>query len=653
MLRQHLKHHSYSQLGFKTSKVAQRSQFTDENGKFQNIDSEEFDSPINLESRNEWQKRLDTSKFSDKTKECIKHIENLLCDHWSSHYDNLWDTLNKRLDVRMPLDEMALRETISNHLKKQVDSIPVQKYVDLFSDLYADGKLSSYKFLKFDDIKRNKLKKKTSSVKIAITVDTVEERRLLDQLAESALSKVKDTVSNEMKERIMKELNRPGSYGDSAVELANKIIREERKKLDNEMADAPDAKKEELRERIRALYEEQQYNIQRIMRTETINAYAVSTLRGYKEQGIEKVKWNSHNDNRTCNICLSLNGIEFGVDELLSKGDLPIAETTHPQCRCFLTPVVSFVTFDEFEKQYKDSPTDFAPSETVVDTAQIEELADIIQNLQTRVSEIKNLPVEFIEPVSSVMNAIEGSEYANMMPKEIHIVPDAANTDDFKKKVGDEIADSMQGQVTEFTSDNNTSYVSGFSMKDEKPSASFVRVWAKNIWDQDLETRRAFDKSFDQAQSRSRPEDISPSLAQNLVETLDPYAVARRVQIGPVEGVTFNKKFKGDDEERVRSILQGAGATQSEIESILKWRSEYVIYDLDSGGVIESDRPVNANTFVSEVAALDPYHYFVESMVSYYTMPLQLKDRDPEMYEFIGSRYYGNKEFENADPTKT
>jgi SPP1 gp7 family putative phage head morphogenesis protein len=629
---------------------------TDNTGRFpQNVDATPWESPINLESRNEWQKRLDSSRLPDLVKSRVKFLENVYGDRWTGGFDRLWESLERRLKTKMRLEPDSIRELLNQEIKNSISGIKNQEFFDAFADIYAEGKLTSYAPLKYDLVKRKRLESKTGRVassKIAITVDSVGERQVLDALAEAALSKVTDTVSEGTKQRILEALTEQGSYSESVMDIANRVIRDEKAELEGR----DDLSKKELQERVKELYESQLYNVQRIMRTEAINAYAVATLRGFKEQGIEKVRWNSHQDSRTCNICLGLNGVEFDVDYLLSLGSLPISMVTHPQCRCFLTPVIVFVTFEEYEKEYeKTHPTEFAPTETVVNRSEISELTDILRDLKTKLTELRGVPAEYEEPMIHATDTIENAnpEYAAYMPSEIRVVPDIAETESFKKEMGDEAAAGMAGQVTNYTDEQGVAYVSGFASRDSSPSAPVIRTWASSIWDKDMKTRSKFEVLFDSAKERTSPESIRPATANKLIDIMEPLAVARRVTIGPLEALTLNKRFRDMDETKARALLAKHNIPASDIDHIVKWRTESVLWDMTSGGVIESDRPQNLNTFVSETAALDSEHYFIESMVAYYTMPLQLQDRDPDVYQLIRDQYFGSQETTDIKPGET
>ena len=65
-----------------------------------------------------------------------------------------------------------------------------------------------------------------------------------------------------------------------------------------------------------------------IARTETLRSFNTSTIDSYKVAKIKKAQWLTANDERTCSICIGLNGLVMPVDE--ARSNLP----QHPSCRC-------------------------------------------------------------------------------------------------------------------------------------------------------------------------------------------------------------------------------------------------------------------------------------------------------------------------------
>ena len=56
-----------------------------------------------------------------------------------------------------------------------------------------------------------------------------------------------------------------------------------------------------------------------------------ATVDGYRDSGVEKVKWNTNIDGRECKVCRERNGKIYAIDKIPPKA--------HRNCRCYLTPV--------------------------------------------------------------------------------------------------------------------------------------------------------------------------------------------------------------------------------------------------------------------------------------------------------------------------
>ena len=62
-----------------------------------------------------------------------------------------------------------------------------------------------------------------------------------------------------------------------------------------------------------------------------LDAVDQATLDGYRDSGVEKVKWNTNIDGRECKTCRERNGKVYSIDKVPPKA--------HRNCRCYLTPV--------------------------------------------------------------------------------------------------------------------------------------------------------------------------------------------------------------------------------------------------------------------------------------------------------------------------
>lgn len=93
-----------------------------------------------------------------------------------------------------------------------------------------------------------------------------------------------------------------------------------------------------------------------IARTETLRSFNTATIDSYKTARIANAQFIVAQDERTCDACLSLNGLIVPVAE--ARGSLPI----HPQCRCTWIAVIGKPLLDEpsaedleiFVSQYPD-----------------------------------------------------------------------------------------------------------------------------------------------------------------------------------------------------------------------------------------------------------------------------------------------------------
>jgi SPP1 gp7 family putative phage head morphogenesis protein len=62
-----------------------------------------------------------------------------------------------------------------------------------------------------------------------------------------------------------------------------------------------------------------------------LDAVDQATLDGYRDSGVEKVKWNTNIDGRECKTCRERNGKVYSISNVPPKA--------HRNCRCYLTPV--------------------------------------------------------------------------------------------------------------------------------------------------------------------------------------------------------------------------------------------------------------------------------------------------------------------------
>lgn len=93
-------------------------------------------------------------------------------------------------------------------------------------------------------------------------------------------------------------------------------------------------------------------NANRLVRTETNYFENRAELESYKEMGFEKFKFLATLDERTSEICRSMDGKEFYVKNAIQGDNVP---PLHPYCRSTITPVVA--DFEPKERSARDMRT--------------------------------------------------------------------------------------------------------------------------------------------------------------------------------------------------------------------------------------------------------------------------------------------------------
>jgi len=70
--------------------------------------------------------------------------------------------------------------------------------------------------------------------------------------------------------------------------------------------------------------------------TETTRAYAEGNRAAWRNSGVTQQRWNTNVDEIVCPICGPMHNVVIGIDETFEAGGPP----AHPNCRCWITPVV-------------------------------------------------------------------------------------------------------------------------------------------------------------------------------------------------------------------------------------------------------------------------------------------------------------------------
>jgi SPP1 gp7 family putative phage head morphogenesis protein len=613
------------------------------------IKTPKFEPAQNHESRNEWGNRLEKSKIPEEAKRYIKQLENEIVDGHNQAFEKLWESIEKRLELRIPLDKESLGLLIEENLRNQIKHVDHEALGNAWTGLFSEGKSHAYKPTGFTKKKLDRLQSKTSSkvafTKTSVTIDSFEDNLTLQHIKENALSKVKN-LSPELKEKILQKLTEPGSESLDPITLANQLIKEQAKAKKDEMEGASKEKKEQLREQIKQLYESQQYQLQRIMRTESVNAFVKSQLLGYLEQGIQKVTWKSLNDTKTCNLCKTLTGQQFDIKWLLSNDEnYVLTANSHPNCRCGLEPVIAYATLDEFMKEYEElHPDKFAPGDTIFDESKLQP-SDILQDsVESGGTVFNKVPVEHVDSVSDLGKALAESDYAQHAPKKVQFVQDVYNEDAYQLK--GKPAQSQKGQLISWHDPStNTTLVSSYASEFSPIEDTLSRDWSQRVWAKEPKVQKEWTELYQTAPQRTSANPLSKKTLETLRTTFKPFPLGQTYYLeNGAEALGLTKKTRTVSEVELQSILDDLKIPQKDIDTIIDWRKQTPIWDLKSGEVSEAEGSSDRG-FINHEASLNPEAFFVETIRAFISEPYELKSKDPKLFNIVKDQIFKGKDF--------
>lgn len=603
--------------------------------------------PSNHETRAEWQLGLDRTPISQDAKRYIKQIENEFVDGWQSAFEALWQGLETKL-TKGQLDSQGLLGAVQESLRKHLEHVDAEQVANAFTGLYSEGKDFSYGPTNFRKKKIDQLRRIThraAFTKEAVTIDTHEDKLMLEKIKQTALQKVKSITNKDLLQSIQEALTAEGATGINPLKLADQIARSEADKRRLETDYKDEESRARLRRELQNIYEDQLWKFQRIMRTETANGFVLAQLHGYLEQGIVQVKFNSHYDEKVCPLCRSLDGQTFEIKDLIANGNrYPLSSLTHPNCRCWFTPIIAYVTFDDFVKQYEGHPTKFVKGEPVFDDSKLD-VQDIIKpQLDTSLTTFKTVPVEHEDKLKEVVSKVDHTPYSKHAPGSMTFVDDVYETDAFQH--GAQPQKSLAGQVVSWHDPaSDTTLVSSYAAENEQIGTVYLRDWATRIWQHEPLLRKEWDGLYEATPERAKISEIDPATAHLLKSDWSPFPIAQTYYLDGAEAIGLTKKFREASEPVARKRLQSLRLPSEDIETILRWRRSYPVWDLKSGKAADSSAEAEDSRYISYEASLSAEAFFRESLIAYVTKPWELLKRDPELYGSIRDRVFGGKEF--------
>jgi len=609
------------------------------------IKTPDFDPAANYASREGWQAALHRSKLPQKAKRYVKQLENEIVDGWDKAFNKAWTEIEKRLDSGQRVEPDSIRILVEDSVRKQLQNVDHEQVTNAFTGLYSEGKSKAYSLTNFHEKKLNKLRSKNGKqafLKEAVTIDTHEDVRMLAEIKDTALAKVKSISNKDLRDQILKKLTEPGAENVNPIDLANEIVKEEAKKRKEETDYKDEASRAKLKESLKDLYDSQQHRLQLIMRTEAVNGFTVAQLNGYLEQGILKVKWLAHKDDpRTCVTCRALDGQEFEIEKMLSEGGrYPLSHYSHPACKCGLNPVIAYLTFDEFSKKYDEThPDQFVRGGPEFDDSKLDLSDVIIDSVNTPITTFEKVPVESRDELVKTTTKIDQSPYAKHAPPKAIFSQDVYKNDDYQLKAKPE--KNYEGTVSSWHDpDTDTLHISSYASEFEPIGDVFSKAWSTSIWDKEPGIHKEWEKLF-----KRSPEQVkAPNLEKATVDLLQDSTqnLVQTYYQGNDECIGLTKKLRECSDKALTSILESVGVSEEDVETILTYRASAPIWTLD-GESIQSE--AEKNSYINTTAGKDAESFFRESLIAFMTKPWSLERLDPEVYKLISSEFFAGKEF--------
>ena len=275
-------------------------------------------------SREKWQRKLWFTGIDNSTRQNIIALENKFVDeHSKRSKDFVGDLLKDHKSHGRISGEDVMKaivesfEEFGDENKKQL-----KYYIDR---IHNTGRVNALEGIG--------LSKKTARSKIAAAADERRENVLQSiDLAFRSVTSLPDRIVEQLRERLMSSI----SSGSTTQEVLRGL-------LQNQIDDLDLEQEGDLREALSRIWGRTRNDLQRVIRTETVNAYSRVQLQEWFDQGIKQVTRHSIDDDKTCAVCRSLSAPPdnvYNISDLLAL-DYPVTQDprtggwlTHPNCRC-------------------------------------------------------------------------------------------------------------------------------------------------------------------------------------------------------------------------------------------------------------------------------------------------------------------------------
>ena len=365
-------------------------------------------------------------------------------------------------EARGRIDPAAITKAIETHL----EGLSVTG-----SDFLRKSLESLHHYSRIDALNRAGFGREVRRAKLAQTQDERgEQLRQSFDMAFKSVNSLPDDVVERIRAKIMENLDLGAG---STEQVLRALIEEEIEALNIEDP-------AELREAIKKIWDKTRHDLQRVIRSESINAYSRVQLQEWYDRGLRTCRRRSIDDERTCAICreLSRPGInEYSIEDLL-KLDYPVTQDpdsgdwlTHPNCRCWFEPVIEDV-WAEIEGIEADLFGDLTRGDATATDVPI----DARTSVEKALREHKDLDMQ----MAFVPKIVDLPEWRKSRRQEL------------ETEVGDRAEIVLESEiafnaVTEWTDPvSGIHYVAGQAQDISHPSTPVSRAAGGRLWDKGM-----------------------------------------------------------------------------------------------------------------------------------------------------------------------
>jgi hypothetical protein len=288
-------------------------------------------------SRSPWQKRLWWTGLDRKGRDAIVSLDNAWADFHEEAGDQfvdwLWEAHQEGGYITGQDVERALQEAISGVIGQGSDVFREKNH-----ELSTRATEQALETVGIDPVLS------ATSKLIQFSSFGIEAQGLDDRIEDNynqAMSRIRSLPANvveDLREKLIKAVQ----IGADTRQVIRALIGDLIEEIDPEGVLPEQA----FRQAVREIWNRTKTDIERVVRTESINNYARSQLQEWWDQGIRTVTRHSINDPKTCAKCRDLSNPQhnrYQVEDLLAL-EHPVTEDmdhpgeflTHPNCRCIL-----------------------------------------------------------------------------------------------------------------------------------------------------------------------------------------------------------------------------------------------------------------------------------------------------------------------------